>query len=147
MSKLLRLAILLVAPASCGGGSSHKYPSQVRDNFMKSCGAPSGGSAPADKVCVCSFDAIQKKYTVKQFAAIEDKISQGGSPEELISIVNKCMEQSGSRAVGQSGSRAVGQSGSNNVAPRLMPHLPPCHCEEGMRLRHTHEAMKMPARQ
>ena len=95
MNKLLVLAILLLALASCGGSSdnSHKYPSKVKDNFMKSCGATSGGSDSANKVCQCSFDAIQKKYTLKEFNDLEQNITGGGTPTGLIDIVTKCSQQ------------------------------------------------------
>ena len=87
------LALLLaIAAAGCGSdreeakaprvpslalnldSATHTYPAFVRENFMVNCVARAGaglGVARAEALCRCAYSAVQRRYTLREFIAMD----------------------------------------------------------------------------
>jgi hypothetical protein len=88
MRKRIRAAVLgavLAGGAGCGGGPPNPYPDEVVDNFVTACRA----NAP-EKVCTCAIDRIQRRFTLDEFRAFEQRLAQGETPKELVDAVADC---------------------------------------------------------
>jgi hypothetical protein len=80
--------IMIVAAATFAAGCSNgSYPPQVVENFMSSCTAQPGAT---DAACSCAIERIQEEMTLDEFQAAEAEIQAGGSPPELIDIIEEC---------------------------------------------------------
>jgi hypothetical protein len=75
----------LVLAAACGDGSSHPYPPEVVDNFMRGCTAQ---SAPA--TCRCALDALQERFSVEEFRGFEARMRRGEVPREMVDAASTC---------------------------------------------------------
>jgi hypothetical protein len=63
------------------------YPRYVVQNFMNTC-IPASGSASA---CMCLIESLQQRYTLGEFAAIEDRIRRGlRVPDDYYTIADEC---------------------------------------------------------
>ena len=54
--------------------ASHAYPAFVRENFMANCVSRAGGGlgvARARALCRCAYSAVQRRYTLREFIAID----------------------------------------------------------------------------
>jgi hypothetical protein len=82
--------------SSCGGGggagvaqqTSSGFPAAVRDNFLNTCAASSGGKASA---CVCALNELEAAYSLAEFTELERRIETTGSLDPAIAeILRRC---------------------------------------------------------
>lgn len=73
------------APTAGNSSTNRAYPQETVDAFLKSC-----ESAGSDRTfCTCVFEKVQAKYTLEEFAAIEEQIQSGEPSEEFIQFSEK----------------------------------------------------------
>lgn len=66
----------------------NEYPPEVNQNFMKECEI--NGSR---RYCTCFFDVLQTKYTIEQFAELEEKIATSSEiQKEFERIAESCIQ-------------------------------------------------------
>jgi hypothetical protein len=75
----------VVMAAGCKGGPPNPYPEDVVRNFVTAC-----RSNAAESVCECAIDRIQRRFTLDEFKAFEDRMARGETPKELIDAVADC---------------------------------------------------------
>lgn len=85
---------VLLATVACSGiimmFSCKPSKDELRKNFISKCSTSIPATVPkdiADEYCNCSADALLKKYSVDEIAAMEKKIMEGDQQ-----IKNKMME-------------------------------------------------------
>jgi hypothetical protein len=76
---------LLLLATSCGG-PPNPYPQDVVDTFVASCRANT-----EERVCRCAIDRIQRRYSLDEFRAFEQRIGKGEVVKELIDTVTDCV--------------------------------------------------------
>ncbi len=81
----LVLGIVLASGAGCKGGPPRPYPEDVVRNFVTAC-----RSNAAESVCECAIDRIQRRFTLDEFKAFEERMAQGETPKELVDAVADC---------------------------------------------------------
>jgi hypothetical protein len=81
------LALVLLA-AGCRGGPPHPYPQDVVENFVTSC-----RTHTEERVCRCAIDRIQRRYSLDEFRAFEDRMGRGEVVKELIDTVSDCVQR------------------------------------------------------
>ncbi len=78
---------------SIGCNKKHDYPVEVTTTFMNNCSAQ---PAATTTYCSCVLENIQKKWTLKEFAAYEATINMGAPDPEMTkqmgSFVATCVE-------------------------------------------------------
>ncbi len=79
------LGAILAGTAGCRSGPPNPYPEDVVETFMVTCRA----NAP-ERICTCSIDRIQRRFTLEEFRAFEQRIVQGELPKELIDATADC---------------------------------------------------------
>lgn len=73
------------APPAGNSTADRAYPQETVDAFLKSC-----ESAGSDRTfCTCVFEKVQAKYTLEEFAAIEEQIQSGEPSEEFVEFSEK----------------------------------------------------------
>jgi hypothetical protein len=75
----------LLAAAACGERRDDVYPAEVVRTFMDAC--TTRGSAAA---CRCTLDAIQRRFTVDEFRALEERARRGDPPREMMELATAC---------------------------------------------------------
>ena len=85
MRSLVLAVLLAAAAAACRDAHDDVYPAEVVQNFMESCTVR--GSVGA---CRCTLDAIQRRFTVEEFRALEDRARRGEPPKEMTELVAAC---------------------------------------------------------
>ena len=85
MRVIRRVAVVLLVLVVAACRKADVYPSEVVDNFMNNCTTQS-----SKKVCRCALDAIQQKFTLEQFLAVEARARAGEEPKELMDAVRDC---------------------------------------------------------
>ena len=90
--------VLSVALVGCSGSSSTStaYPSEVRETFISSCVTSSESSGltleQAEDYCDCTFEIIQKEYSLKDFSAAEQSMLRGeASSINFQEISSRCI--------------------------------------------------------
>ena len=100
----LLLTFALTGAAACGdddGGSENsakagnEYPSQVRENFLKSCDAQPNASR---SVCECTLDKVEKTVSYDDFKKADQAIRDdaGAKPkgyDQLVKAAETCAKQ------------------------------------------------------
>ncbi|MGV0025279.1 hypothetical protein [Phormidesmis priestleyi] len=72
------------------------YPGEVVQIFVDSCVSGGQGIDPAvmKKICSCSIEGIQNRYTLSEFIKISDELSANKPMRsEMTQIVQSCAEQ------------------------------------------------------
>jgi hypothetical protein len=77
--------LLAVAAALAGCRRRDVYPPDVVENFMRAC----QGRSP-ERVCRCALDAVQHRFTLAEFRALEQRAATGETPKELVDAVADC---------------------------------------------------------
>ena len=74
------------------GSGGAKYPEGVRTAYLESCvgGAASMGDK-AKPYCTCTFNKIEKKYSLQEFVDLASKMQGGDLPDEFMTIVKSCL--------------------------------------------------------
>jgi hypothetical protein len=82
-----RLAVLLVlaAAAACRRRPADVYPPEVVQNFMTSC-----TTRAEARICRCALDALQRRFPLEQFRALDGRLSAGEMAPELVDAVAGC---------------------------------------------------------
>jgi hypothetical protein len=83
--QLVLLGVVLATGTGCKGGPPNPYPDDVVDNFVSACRANA-----AERVCTCAIDRIQRRFTLDEFRAFEERMAQGETPKELVDSVADC---------------------------------------------------------
>ena len=92
LKKLLLLSVLSVAIVSCSGsnigssdsdsnsGSSERYPSEVRVNFISNCELTSGTSmtvSESEDYCQCLLESLEASVSIDEFIEAEQAMMRG----------------------------------------------------------------------
>jgi hypothetical protein len=78
-------SLLAAVPAT--EAATTKYPSSVRNEFIKGC-TQGGGSK---KACKCTIGKIERHYTLKQFEAVLKKFNKNGKlPAKIKGYATSC---------------------------------------------------------
>jgi hypothetical protein len=78
-------SLLAAVPAT--EAATAKYPSSVRNEFVKGC-VEGGGSK---KACKCTIGKIERNYTLKQFEAVLKKFDRTGKlPKKIKGYATSC---------------------------------------------------------
>ena len=81
------VAVAALTPAANAGPTSFRYPSAVRNAFVKGC--VEGGGSPT--ACRCVIRKIERRYTLKQFERIVRRVNRGGEfPTPIRRFVESC---------------------------------------------------------
>ena len=93
VSSLLACVVLV----SCSGADSNSiaYPSEVRENYISSCvtNAESSGYElrTAQDYCECTFEILQKEYSIKEFSDAEQAMLRGEKTGiDFVEIASQC---------------------------------------------------------
>jgi hypothetical protein len=78
-------ALILAACLGCGRRPADVYPEDVVRNFMTSCTTRSD-----ERACRCAIDALQRRFTVDEFRAVETRMLAGELPKEALDAVAGC---------------------------------------------------------
>ncbi|MBE9127509.1 MULTISPECIES: hypothetical protein [unclassified Coleofasciculus] len=78
--------------------AQNKYPPQVVTNYMRGCqqSAVNGGlsEAQAERVCACTINRFQARFTIEQFRELLQRAREtGGQPQELVEIGQACAQE------------------------------------------------------
>ncbi len=65
------------------------FPAEVRDNFLESCAESSDGQ---QAYCECVLVEAEAKYTMDEFAALEERYTNGEAQAELDQLVEPCLD-------------------------------------------------------
>ena len=88
---LCGLAVLLALLAGCGPAPHDAWTDGVRQNFLDSCEASSGGQTD---YCACVLADLEDAYSLAEFEAIEQQLDEGGEvPDALELIIDACIER------------------------------------------------------
>jgi hypothetical protein len=79
------LVLVSLAAAVACRGHQDIYPPEVVQNFMKACTARG-----TQRACRCTLDAIERKFTAEEFAALEKRAAHGEQPKELMELAVDC---------------------------------------------------------
>jgi hypothetical protein len=82
---VLALGTGMAVVAGCKGGPPNPYPEDVVRNFVTACRT----NAP-ERTCECAIDKIQRRFTLDEFRAFEERMAQGEAPKELVDSVADC---------------------------------------------------------
>ena len=94
LKRLLLLSVLSVAIVSCSGsnigssdsdsdsnsGSSERYPSEVRVNFISNCELTSGTSmtvSESEDYCQCLLESLEASVSIDEFIEAEQAMMRG----------------------------------------------------------------------
>jgi len=81
-----RLGALVGLTVMLGCGPSRDvWPADVVDNFMRACSARA-----AERTCRCALDALQRRFTLEEFRALEQRAAAGEAPKEMMDAVAEC---------------------------------------------------------
>lgn len=89
---LIAVVVYLATKSDSGGDSSkagEAYPEQVRENFLTSCSTSSNGQ---DAYCECVLTEAEAKYSMEEFAALEERFSNGAAQDELDELLEPCLD-------------------------------------------------------
>jgi hypothetical protein len=75
---------LMLLATSCG--PPNPYPPDVVETFVTSCRANAD-----ERVCRCAIDHIQRRYSLDEFRAFEERIGKGETVKEMIDTVADCV--------------------------------------------------------
>ncbi|HZP41764.1 MAG TPA: hypothetical protein VFD84_09675 [Candidatus Binatia bacterium] len=78
-------AALLLTLAACHGDPPHPYPTDVQQNFLRTCTARAD-----DRTCRCALDALERRFTIDEFRAFETRLKAGDVPSEMVDATAKC---------------------------------------------------------
>lgn len=73
------------APTAGNSNSARAYPQETVDAFLKSC----EGAGSDRTFCTCVFEKVQAKYTLEEFAAVEEQIQSGEPSKEFVEFSEK----------------------------------------------------------
>ena len=80
---------LAILASGCGGDKKDNgYPAEVRTNFMNECTSTGGSKSQ----CSCAWDKITDQFSYDEFVEIEDSIRDGSGGEELVPIIEACID-------------------------------------------------------
>ena len=82
----VRVAALVLLAAGCGGSPPNPYPQEVVDNFVTSC-----RTHAEERVCQCAIDRIQRRFSLDEFLAFEERIAQGEIVKDVMDTVTDCV--------------------------------------------------------
>jgi hypothetical protein len=83
---LAALIVWLTLAAGCRREHQHRYPPDVVANFMRACQVRA-----SEKSCHCALAAMEARYTVDEYNAIEAGIRAGTKPpQEFVDIARDC---------------------------------------------------------
>ena len=86
----LTLRDFLGAPATEPQATDSDWTDQVRTNFLDECLEASGGE---HLYCICVLEALEARYDLAEFEAIEGALERGGElPAAVESIIDGCIE-------------------------------------------------------
>ena len=107
LKKLLLLSVLSVAIVSCSGsnigssdsdsnsGSSERYPSEVRVNFISNCELTSGTSmtvSESEDYCQCLLESLEASMSIDEFLEAEQAMMRGeASNLNLVELAAECI--------------------------------------------------------
>jgi len=66
-------------------GQAEAYPADVLQNYMAACtqrGSPGR--------CRCTLASIQRRFTIGEYRAMEERIAKGDVPREMMAVVDDC---------------------------------------------------------
>lgn len=89
---LVAVGVYLATKSDSDGDSSKPgttYPAQVRENFLTSCSESSNGE---DAYCECVLAEAEAKYSMEEFAALEERYTNGQAQEELDQLLEPCLD-------------------------------------------------------
>lgn len=79
------LAILATAALACHRETAHPYPPDVQQNFLRTCTARAD-----DRTCRCALDALERRFTVEEFHALEARVKGGEVAKEMVDATARC---------------------------------------------------------
>jgi hypothetical protein len=109
LKKLLLLSVLSVAIVSCSGsnigssdsdsdsnsGSSERYPSEVRVNFISNCELTSGTSmtvSESEDYCQCLLESLEASMSIDEFLEAEQAMMRGEATDlNLVELAAECI--------------------------------------------------------
>ena len=109
LKKLLLLSVLSVAIVSCSGsnigssdsdsdsnsGSSERYPSEVRVNFISNCELTSGTSmtvSESEDYCQCLLESLEASMSIDEFLEAEQAMMRGEATDlNLAELAAECI--------------------------------------------------------
>ena len=83
-----RVATIALLAAGCGGSPPNPYPQEVVDNFVTSC-----RTRAEERVCRCAIDRIERRYTLDEFRAFEDRMARGEVVKDVMDTVTGCVDR------------------------------------------------------
>ena len=109
LKRLLLLSVLSVAIVSCSGsnigssdsdsdsnsGSSERYPSEVRVNFISNCELTSGTSmtvSESEDYCQCLLESLEASMSIDEFLEAEQAMMRGEATDlNLVELAAECI--------------------------------------------------------
>ena len=98
LKKMLLLSVLSVAIVSCSAsnsGSSKRYPSEVRTNFLHSCELGAGTNmtvSEAEDFCQCALEILEASMSVDDFLEAEQAMMRGeASNIDMVKLAAECV--------------------------------------------------------
>jgi len=82
------VAALALLAASCGGSPPNPYPQEIVENFVTSC-----RTHAEESVCRCAIDRIERRYSVDEFRAFEERMSRGEVVKDVMDTVTGCVDR------------------------------------------------------
>ena len=109
LKKMLLLSVLSVAIVSCSGsnigssdsdsdsnsGSSERYPSEVRVNFISNCELTSGTYmtvSESEDYCQCLLESLEASMSIDEFLEAEQAMMRGEATDlNLVELAAECI--------------------------------------------------------
>ena len=98
LKKTLLFSVLSVAIVSCSGsnsGSSERYPSGVRTNYLDSCELSAGENmtvSEAENFCLCTLESLEASMSVDEFLEAEQAMMRGeASNIDMMEVAAECI--------------------------------------------------------
>jgi len=82
------VAALVLLAAGCGGSPPNPYPQDVVDNFVTSC-----RTHATEGVCRCAIDKIERRYSIDEFRAFEERMARGEVVKDVMDTVTGCIDR------------------------------------------------------
>ena len=77
--------LALLALVSCGGSPPNPYPPEIVEAFVTACRANA-----QESVCRCAIDHVQRRFTLDEYLAFENRIAHREIPKELVDATAEC---------------------------------------------------------
>ena len=83
-----RMGLAVVSLLGCKSAPPTPYPPDIVEAFVKACTANASESN-----CRCAIDRIQRKFTLDEYLAFENRITHRDIPKELVDATADCRER------------------------------------------------------